>query len=311
MVKFIQALSLFFLFAFMSVSAQQITVKAATDSTKYKVGDYIKYKLDFTYDKNIKINYPSVKDSIKDLDFIMEELPVKHESSSKVMETRNYIFSKYDSSIVKIPGFKIVYTDGKSQNFAVVNPITLTVSTIPVDTAKDIQDVKPPVEIPFNWLLFFIIVGIIAILGGAGYFIYRYYKKKKEPKKVIVIIPPFEMALKELNLLNEKQLWQNGKVKEYHSEITGIIRKYFEARFGFPALEMTTGEVLKNLEACSGGLTVKDLTEQFLNNADLVKFAKFVPIPTVNSEMMDQAVNIVNYTKPAPVEPQKKEGENV
>lgn len=311
MVKFIQTLLLVFLFSFISVSAQQITVKAATDSTRYKVGDYIYYKLDFTYDKNIKISYPSVKDTIKNLDFIKEELPVKHESSAKVMETRNYIFSKYDSSIVKIPAFKVAYTDGKSQNYALVNPITLIVETVPVDTSKDIQDIKPPVEIPFDWLLFFIIAGTVALLGTAGYFIYRHYQKKKEPKKVIVKIPPYEMALKELTLLNEKQLWQGGKVKEYHSEITGIIRKYFEARFGFMALEMTTGEVLKNLESCEGGLTIKDLTGKFLNNADLVKFAKFVPIPTVNNEMMDQAVNIVNNTKPVPVVPQKKEGENV
>jgi hypothetical protein len=311
MVKFIQALLLFFVFGFISVSAQQITVKAVTDSTKYKVGDYINYKLDFTYDKNIKINYPSVKDSVKNLDFIKEELPVKHESSSKVMETRSYIFSKYDSSIVTIPAYKIAYTDGKNQNFVLVNAITLTIATVPVDTSKDIQDVKPPVEIPFNWALFFIIVSIVAVLGLTGYLIYRHYQKKKEPKKVIVKIPPYEMALKELSLLNEKQLWQNGKVKEYHSEITEIIRKYFEARFGFQALEMTTGEVLKSLELCAGETAVKDLTERFLNNADLVKFAKFVPIPTVNSEMMEQAVNIVNTTKPAPAEPQKKEGENV
>jgi len=311
MVKKIKYSFLLLLLAAAAVNAQQITVKASTDTTKYKVGDYIVYKLEFAYNKNIKINYPSVKDSVKNLDFIQEEPPVKQESSIKAMETRSYIFSKYDSSIVRIPEYRVFFTDGQKQDYLVVNSITLTVATIPVDTTKDIQDVKPPVEIPFDWLLLLIIAAVIAVLAGGGYFIYSYYKKKKlPPVKAEPEIPPYELALKELNTLEAKHLWQEGKVKEYHSEITEIVRKYFEGRFGFLALEMTTSEVLKSLESSTMGEKIKDLTEKFLNNADLVKFAKFVPIPTVNSEMMEQALNIVHTTKPEVVVEQKSEGEN-
>lgn len=312
MVRIFKVSILVLLLAAFNIYAQQITVKAVTDTSKYKVGDYITYKLEFSYDKNIKIEYPSVKDSIKNLDFIKEELPVKHESSIKVMESRSYIFSKYDSSVVNIPSYKIFYSDDKNRNYIAVNGLTLTVEKIAVDTTKDIQDVKPPVEIPFNWVLALIILGIVALLAVIGYFIYSYYKKKKGPvAKPVPLIPPYDMALMELNKLNEKQLWQNGRVKEYHSEITEIVRKYFEARFGFLALEMTTSEVLASLDHSGDGAVIKDLTDKFLSNADLVKFAKFVPIPSLNSEMMEQALKIVKDTKPAEIEPQKKEGENV
>lgn len=314
MVKFIKVSLFLFLLALAPLSAQQITVKASTDTSKYKVGDYITYKLQLTYNKNIQINYPSIKDSIKSLEFIKEDQPVKHESSAKVMETRTVIFSKYDSSIVRIPSYKISYLDGKNQGFVTVNPLTLIVETVQVDTTKDIQDVKAPIEIPFNWVLALIIFAIVFILALTGYYIYKYYQKKKQPHektKVIIKIPPHELALKELRTLDEKHLWQEGKVKQYHSEITEIIRKYFEGRFNFAALEMTTAEVLKNLHISPGGTEIKDLTEKFLNNADLVKFAKFIPIPTVNAEMMSQAVSIVFQTVPTPAVEPKKEGENV
>jgi len=312
MVRFVKVFIFLLLMAGIHLQAQQITVKAVTDTAKFKVGDYINYRLEFSYDKNIKIEYPSVKDSIKNLDFIKEMLPAKHESSSKVMETRTYVFSKYDSSIVKTPSFKIFYSDDKNRNYLTVNSITLIVEKIAVDTSKEILDVKPPVEIPFNWVLALIIFGIIVLLAITGYFVYAYYKKKNAPKeKPAPPIPPYELALLELKALDEKQLWQNGKVKEYHSEITEIVRKYFEFRFGFLALEMTTSEVLASLQTSNGGEKVKDLTEKFLSNADLVKFAKFVPIPSLNSEMMEQAVKIVKTAKPAEQEPQKKEGENV
>jgi hypothetical protein len=43
---------------------------------------------------------------------------------------------------------------------------------------------------------------------------------------------------------------------------------------------------------------ILEQTDKFLNNADLVKFAKFVPIASVNEEMMSQAKEIVNNTIP-------------
>jgi hypothetical protein len=313
MVKIIKVSLFLFLLALAPLSAQQITVKASTDTSKYKVGDYITYKLLLTYNKNLQINYPSIKDSIKNLEFIKEEMPVKHESSEKVIETRSVVFSKYDSSIVRIPSYKISYLDGKKQGLVTVNPVTIIVETVQVDTTKEIQDVKAPVEIPFNWVLALIIFAIVAILATTGVYIYKYYKKKNQPKtkEKIIIISPYELALKELHTLDEKHLWQEGRVKEYHSEITEIIRKYFEGRFNFMALEMTTSEVLKSLQMTPGGTEVIDLTEKFLNNADLVKFAKFIPIPTLNTEMMSQAVSIVYQTVPVPVVEQKKEGDNV
>ena len=41
---------------------------------------------------------------------------------------------------------------------------------------------------------------------------------------------------------------------------------------------------------------ILDITFDFLSNADLVKFAKFQPLETVNEEMMKQAKDIVQNT---------------
>ena len=43
-----------------------------------------------------------------------------------------------------------------------------------------------------------------------------------------------------------------------------------------------------------------EITYDFLSNADLVKFAKFKPMASINEEMMKQATEIVEKTKPAP-----------
>ena len=56
---------------------------------------------------------------------------------------------------------------------------------------------------------------------------------------------------------------------------------------------------------------IYDTTNEFLNNADMVKFAKFIPLDSVNEEMMIQAKEIVNNTIPVEKETVEQEEVNV
>jgi hypothetical protein len=68
-----------------------------------------------------------------------------------------------------------------------------------------------------------------------------------------------------------------GQVKEYHIEISDVLRRYVEARFGVPALEMTTWEVVGGLEREGVEPEFRDGLRSFLDRCDLVKFAKVRP----------------------------------
>ena len=60
---------------------------------------------------------------------------------------------------------------------------------------------------------------------------------------------------------------------------------------------MTTPEILDSIKSREVKVEVIAKTEEFLANADMVKFAKFQPMPTVNEEMMKEAYFIVDFTK--------------
>ena len=61
-------------------------------------------------------------------------------------------------------------------------------------------------------------------------------KKKDLLADIKVIIPPHREALTALRLLEEKKLWQQGLVKQYYSDLTEIIRYFFERRCSIIAL---------------------------------------------------------------------------
>lgn len=284
--------------------AQEIEVAAGTDSSEYFVGDYIKYKITISADKNIKHDEPEVVEQVDNLVFIKKHPPVKQETGNKNITVYSYIFSKYDSNEVTIPAITIPFmVEGEDTSRTIqADPVTILVKTLPVDPNSDIKDVKSPVRIPLG-AFWFILAAVIFLLivYGAYYFYYRSKFRNQVQEGSVsykVVIPPHKEAIKKLTELEEKKLWQNNKVKEYHYEITGILRYYFERRFNFPAMEMPSSEVMDHLKSVKETGKVFDLTCGFFENADMVKYAKFKPMASVNEEMMKQAYEIVNETKP-------------
>lgn len=308
----------FFLFLILlpafSLFAQEIRVTASTDTTDYLIGDQIKYSLIINADKDVSIINPFFRDTLKSVDVIKISDPIVTENEKGKTIKYESILTRFDSSQVTIPPIKIEYrTKGDTTLKSILsNPVTFNVHTLKVSMQEEIKDIKPPIRL-FNYL-YLIYAGIVLILLIAGYFIYRkYFKNKPQPaiKAEEEKILSHQLALRKLDELEREELWQKGFVKEYHTRITEIIREYFEKQFNLPALERTTTDSLNLLRRHPQGKKVLDITSQFLNNADLVKFAKYTPLENVNREMMTQARDIVTKTISVQRESEVKEAANV
>jgi len=294
------------------IQAQTITVSVSTDTTDYLVGDYIHYNIEVVTHKNIQLLQPTFPDSLSQLELISVEEPVIIEDDKSKTINYGFILAGFDSISAAIPPVVIEYRSAEDTSYKRISSDSLTVNihTVSISVAEEIKDVKSPITIPYDWKWLILWVALAVIVVIVGRYLYKKYKLKKseEPiKKRVVKIPAHIKALRALNNLEEKQLWQKGYVKEYHSQITEIIRTYFEERFNLAAMELTTTESMLQLSSIKEAENISELTFNFLTNADLVKFAKFQPLESVNNEMMTQANDIVQNTipqEPAPVEEQ-------
>lgn len=294
------------------IQAQTITVSVSTDTTDYLVGDYIHYNIEVVTHKNIQLLQPTFPDSLSLLELVSVEEPVIIEDDKSKMVNYGFILAGFDSISATIPPVEIEYRSAEDTLYKRIfsDSLTVNIHTVAVSKAEEIKDIKSPITIPYDWkwLLLWIALAVIVVI--VGIYLYKKYKLKKseEPiKKRVVKIPAHIKALRALNNLEKEQLWQKGSVKEYHSQITEIIRTYFEERFNLAAMELTTTESMLQLSSIKEAENISELTFNFLTNADLVKFAKFQPLESVNNEMMVQANDIVQSTilrEPAPVEEQ-------
>ncbi|MGQ9799334.1 MAG: hypothetical protein ACUVRG_08575 [Ignavibacterium sp.] len=301
------------LFFELTTFAQEISVKANTDSSDYLIGDYINFTLTISHTNEVGIVTPFFRDSLNKFD-IIKEIPVeKKKTGNENLLIYKYVLSYYDSAEITIPPIKIFFRVKNDTTLQSVqsDSLQIKIHRLNVKVEEDIKDVKPPIRIPFDWLtlIIWILVGIAILI--IAYFLYKKYFRKeavKEVSKPKIVLPPHEEALMKLDQLNREELWQKGFVKEYHTRITEIIREYFEKRFNLPALELPTSEQIEYLKHIPEAKEIISLTESFLTNADLVKFAKFVPMDGVNSEMMKQAIEIVNRTAQKVKVQQREEG---
>ena len=316
MVKYLVLSILIIVLSFDSSNSQTISARAFSDKSEYQVGDYINYTIEISHNYDLRVLKPALGELAKDIDVIKTDDPIVEETQGVKKIIYRFIVSKYDSADVTIPPIPILYQMGKDTTSLTVetNSVQFIVRTLPVNTQLEIKDVKPPIVIPMALLTILLIMLAILLLILLALYLYRRNQKKKRKRverKRVYVIPPHVKALTELHALEDKKLWQQGFIKEYHSGITEIIRRYFEDRFKILALESSTTEIMDQLTRVVLPENIYRTVSDFLNNADLVKFAKYKPLPSVNEEMMKQAVDIVENTVPVKFENSNREKVNV
>jgi hypothetical protein len=211
--------------------------------------------------------------------------------------------TSFDSGYYAIPPFQIKYKEpgGQLIQYTETEALLLEVSTVPVNMEEEIRDIKAPIEAPYTFreALPWIIGVVLAI--ALGYFVFYFLKKRKKDEPVFKApakpkLPPHQIALGALDNLRFKKIWQSGRIKDYHTELTDIIREYLNGRFFIHALEMTTDEIMEALNTTASNDQAKQKIRQTLMMADLVKFAKMQPLPLEHDTSLNNAFGFVKET---------------
>lgn len=170
-----------------------------------------------------------------------------------------------------------------------------------IEQMQDMNDIKDIEYVPIWWwdVTKWILLGFgIVLLCVGGYFLYLLLEKNRKPEQApaVPLRPADEVALEKLDIIKAEKIWQAGKVKEYHTELTDVVREYIGRRFEVHSTEKTSDETLREMKP----LIDRDLygrLSKMLQLADLVKFAKWETTPEENEMALTTAYDFVNETK--------------
>lgn len=290
-----------------------IAISASIDSTSLMLGDQTKM--------NIQVTAPAIE-QVQAPDFAAQ-LPkgVECISASKMDTTvledgdvqlsQELVLTSFGDTTYFIQPY--VVTTGGDTVKAHLNTLTILMPDS-IETMKDIYDIKSIEDVPVWWwdiVKWIVLVLGILLLGIGGYFIWRWYMftyRRPQAKAEVPVNtrPADEEALERLAIIGSEKIWQQGKGKQYHTELTDVVRTYIGRRFDVHSTEKTSDETLHAMKP----LIDKELytrLAKMLQLADFVKFAKYEAMPNENEQALDIAYDFVYETTPKKEEEKGKE----
>lgn len=171
-----------------------------------------------------------------------------------------------------------------------VEPLPLDATTVPTIAGKIDE-----IELNKGWQGYWwrIAAGLVAVI----IILFVVFKRRKEV--MAIIITPWERALGTLGGLRTDVAGGNVELGICFVRLTDIVRLYLEERFILKSSKQTTYEFLAEMKQSDSPLEdgQRDFLKQFMQAADLVKFAKLPPDAGQLDHAMDKAEDLIKKTQ--------------
>jgi len=280
-----------------------LTVTSAVDRSRITIGDLIEYTVTVAHRKDVKVEMPGLGANLGGFEIRDYRVDEPKPEGDRTISVYRYTISTFLTGDFEIPPLTVRYTvpGSTSPGSLATEKIKIRVESVKPSEAGDIRDIKPPVDIPVNWRQIALWVAPVAGLFALAIAGFLWYRRRRQGKGILPVRqeptrPAHEAALEALARLEASDLLARADVKAFYIEVSEIIRRYVEGRYGFVALEMTTEELLDTLCQARVGGEIHELFRVFLERCDLVKFAKYEPPALAHSEILSLARQIVERT---------------
>jgi len=279
-----------------------ISLESKVDKKEITIGDPIHYTITTTMPKGIELTLPHLGSNLGEFEIQDYQISGPTEQEDRIVHTIDYTIAAYDVGSYHIPPVEIQYKTIEGEQKTISSEvIEIKVKAVAPEDAADIKDIKGPLDIKKNWAPYrkiFLWLTLALILTVLVFGCIRYYRKKKisQDRGPELRRPAHEIAYEELKMIWETFL-ENNLIKEFYLHLSEITRHYFSRRYQINALEATTEELIQELKNQHLHWRQKSLISNFLDECDLVKFAKYIPKMIETEKTYQLALQIIDETK--------------
>lgn len=260
---------------FSSVSAQ--TIQSLVDTDSVSVGDIFTYSITLQLDQEYEtIQFPDTNAFPPAVELIER----KQFKLSEFSDSISYKLQYFDNEDLFIAPVSVNLFGETDTTTLQTDPVTLFFKNVVAEGDTTLKPMQPIFTFPRPWWPW---VLAAVLLGGFLYWWFKIRNEEEEPQtEQTPEIKPFHNPLVALEeklerIKSTSNIAETKDFKVFYSDIGDAIRAYFEELYNIPALESTSTELLRYLDAYGVDDTLNEKTRIILRKADLVKFAKFTP----------------------------------
>ncbi|MEO6453596.1 MAG: hypothetical protein ABIN97_05995 [Ginsengibacter sp.] len=279
-------------------SAQNPQLKTTINKQNILIGEPLKIRVEANFPVNTyKITWLTIPDSIAHFEVIERQKTDSIESNGMLKVQQIITLTSFDSGIRTIPSFLVnfdAFSDDSAFNLF-TDSIRVAVSFAPTDSIKPFHDIKTIIEVKDERPLWVWIVAglVVLLLIFLIYYLLKKLRKKNSSNLFASNLSPLEEALQSLTELQKQQLLSKHQVKQFHSRLSEIFKRYMSAKINFNLLNLTSEQVLMKLDELYINKENIGLVANNLLMADAVKFAKYVPGNTESEEAFSNTKKVI------------------
>ena len=269
--------------------AQNITEYAKIDSLS--VGDKFTYTITLSKDKSYDdIIYPDSTSFGSDFEIRnLQRFQVTDFKDSLIYDIQ--FFGTEETTIPELP---VKLIDEGDTTTVYTTPVPVPFRTVLQSEEEEFRPFKPIFDFAAAWWPYIL---ALILMAAAAWYLYKLYNEKAlEPKQVrkqVYSPTPFQDPLNRLgNILSQLRGYTFSSERDFeifYINLGDAIREYFEDLYHIPALESTSREILYELSRRSVDSELIDKTKAVLQEADMVKFAKFTPTEEQAEKALEKA----------------------
>jgi hypothetical protein len=283
-----------------------VELSATVDRAVVNPGDVITFTLTADYRSDILLELPEIADKFSDFRIANSGVVQPARKGDRLVAERWYKLQADIAGSYVIEPIEVAYSLQHGKRRTAKTPkIFLEVESLLAKQgeAHDIRDIKPPVSVSPSYGAFLLVLAILAgtiALLLLSRKLFNRLRSRAEAKR-FAPKPAHEEALEALDRLLKKRLVEKGHARLFCFEISEIFRRYMQARFGIPALDLTTDEILPRVEG-NGiiGERLKPVVREFLTDTDFVKFAKYQPTRDEIEKIIENTRAFINISRAVP-----------
>jgi hypothetical protein len=282
-----------------------VNVAWAVDRSELTVGDPVQLTLEVTHPAGYQVLIPKLEQAWGPFEVRGQSQAATEANDDGTETTRQTIeVTLFDLGEFETPSLPLMIGDGSGQIAEEeAPPVKLVVKpTLPEDDTE-LRDIKPQAGLALPPVWPWIAGGLFAVAAAiGGWWLYRRWRGEPAFRLLRTVDnrPPWQVAYDELARIEGLGLVEKGRLKQYYTLVTDVLRTYLEAQFDLHAFDRTTSElrlVLRQSELTSDD--VRGFLDLF-TASDLVKFAKLTPDAREAGQLTGQARQLVQATRPAP-----------
>jgi hypothetical protein len=268
----------------------QAEIKTSVDKRKILIGEQLHYRVSTSMpDNTYRLSWFTIPDSLEHFQVVRRNKIDSSFTNGNLNFSQEVTLTGFDSGTHVIPPFALNVEPlhgGDSAFNIFTDSIPIQVSFSPLDSVKTFHDIKSIIEVKkeWPWWLWAVLAVAAVLLISWILFLIRFFRKKQaSPDLFPAKLAPYEEAMQALTELENQQLLQKNKVKEYHTRLSEIFKRYLSRKTKIYKMNLTADEILMDLDDYGARKEQRFSFANSLRMSSAVKFAKYLP-PQIESE---------------------------